>query len=390
MGTGIQHKPVDLVLLGDVMLGRFIDDGLELEPETRSDDMFTDWPEFISQKTNAIVSANLECAITTEGEEADKLYAFKVKPKNSTCLKKLKLDVVSLANNHCLDYGAQGLAWTLKSLESMDIKWAGAGPDAASASKPAVVVRGGLRVAYVALSDMYEWWAARDKGAGLNYVDPLSPASVARAAAQVSAARQGPGAAQFVVVLCHWGPNWRWQPDADVRALARALADAGADVVVGSGPHHVQGVELAGPGGRTPVIYSAGKFMDDFKVDGEYRNDIGCVWVVRVEGGHAVSLQGVPCHIKQETRSGPPAPKPPGGGAPPYLTRVLRAGPTEGGWAARRIAALSRELGTQVAVEEGGCSVSLRLPPPPPPPPAAAPAESAPGADAQAAAPPPA
>lgn len=65
-------------------------------------------------------------------------------------------------------------------------------------------------------------------------------------------------------IVCAASP--RWQPDGDVRALGRALADAGADVVIGTGPHHLQGVEMGGPGGRTPIIYSAGKFMDDFKV----------------------------------------------------------------------------------------------------------------------------
>lgn len=60
------------------------------------------------------------------------------------------------------------------------------------------------------------------------------------------------------------------------------------------------------------------------------------------------SLQGLPCHIKQTPRTGPPAARPPGGGAPPYNTRVQRAGPSEGAWAARKIAALSRELGTEV------------------------------------------
>lgn len=57
-----------------------------------------------------------------------------------------------------------------------------------------------------------------------------------------------------------------WQPDADVRALGRALVGAGgADVVFGHGSHHIQGVEVVGER-RVPIIYGAGKFMDDYKV----------------------------------------------------------------------------------------------------------------------------
>lgn len=61
MGPGLRHKPFSLVLLGDVMLGRFIDDGLDLEPETRPDAMFADWIE-LCDAPNAVVAANLECA----------------------------------------------------------------------------------------------------------------------------------------------------------------------------------------------------------------------------------------------------------------------------------------------------------------------------------------
>lgn len=55
---------------------------------------------------------------------------------------------------------------------------------------------------------------------------------------QVSAARAvGP---DVLAVLIHWGPNWRWQPDSSIRALGRAFLEAGADLVFGTSPHHIQ------------------------------------------------------------------------------------------------------------------------------------------------------
>jgi hypothetical protein len=55
---------------------------------------------------------------------------------------------------------------------------------------------------------------------------------------QVAAARAvGP---DLVVVMIHWGPNWRWQPSKQLRQLGKAFLDAGADLVFGTSPHHIQ------------------------------------------------------------------------------------------------------------------------------------------------------
>lgn len=70
-----------------------------------------------------------------------------------------------------------------------------------------------------------------------------------------------PGAA-LRVVFVHWGPNWAWHPSPAIQALGRALVDAGADVVLGSSAHHVQGVQVYR--GR-PIIYGAGALVDDYK-----------------------------------------------------------------------------------------------------------------------------
>ena len=200
---------------------------------------------------------------------------------------------VSLANNHVLDFNTPGLRETLRSLDDAGIARAGAGFSLAEARAPAWVTvhvsspAREVRVAMLAAADHPTEWAARDDAsgpsdaaAGINLFDPFpSPEALAWARDAAAAARSG--GAHMVVLAVHYGGNWVARPPADVRAFARALADASdVDVLFGTSAHVAQGVEVRN--GKL-LIYQAGDVIDDYSVDHQWRNDLGAAFTAHFE-----------------------------------------------------------------------------------------------------------
>jgi len=200
--------------------------------------------------------ANLECPLTDRGAPLPgKKYTFVADHPEDTAaaLRDLGFDVVSLANNHILDYGQVGLADTTAALLRAGVGWAGAGVDRMAAYAPAVVERNGLRIAILAFggteympAQYQAWWAAGEDRPG---IAPLLPQADLLAA--VTRARAD---ADLLIVSLHWGIEYA-EVTAAQRELGRAVIEAGADVVFGHHPHVVQPVEFWQ--GR-PILYSLG------------------------------------------------------------------------------------------------------------------------------------
>lgn len=195
---------------------------------------------------------NLETALGDGGLPADKQHTFLAPRTLLVAMREAGVDVVSLANNHSLDYGwatlRSGLAW----LDDAGLAAVGVGEDAASAYAPHVVELRGARVAVVGLTRVIphrQWAAGRDRPGLASGYDLKGAAAAVRAAT---------AAAEHVIVTVHWGTEHEDCPDGDQLTLARVLHDAGADVVVGHHPHVLQGVDH-GPRGLT--AYSLGNLL---------------------------------------------------------------------------------------------------------------------------------
>jgi poly-gamma-glutamate capsule biosynthesis protein CapA/YwtB (metallophosphatase superfamily)/putative cell wall-binding protein len=198
-----------------------------------------------------VAVVNLETAVGTVGRPASKEYVFRAPPELVTALAGAGVDVVSLANNHALDYGVDGLFETMRLAQQAGLAVVGAGRDAAEAYAPALLEAGGRRVAVIGLSRVLPpGWAAGPGRPGL--------ASAYDEAAAVDAVRRAAEQADHVVVTIHWGVELADCPDAHQRRLGRVLTDAGAEVVAGHHPHVLQGIQRQ-PGGV--VAYSLGNFV---------------------------------------------------------------------------------------------------------------------------------
>jgi poly-gamma-glutamate synthesis protein (capsule biosynthesis protein) len=206
------------------------------------------------------------------------------------------VDVVSMANNHALDYGRVGLADTLAHAKDAGVPLVGAGRDADAAYGPWTTTVKGVRIAFLGMSQVAELsssWAARDDRSGLAYTfDGKRAAAAVRAAA---------AAADVVVVYVHWGLEYNECPTAQMRSFARRMATAGATIVVGTHAH-----VLLGDGwlDDTFVAYGLSNFV-------WWRNDAGSndtgVLRVTLRGPTIVGTEFVPAYIDRTTGRPEPA-----------------------------------------------------------------------------------
>jgi poly-gamma-glutamate capsule biosynthesis protein CapA/YwtB (metallophosphatase superfamily) len=246
-GTERAEGEAILVFLGDVSPGRSMEAQL-----VRFGPVYP-WTglESLLQEADLAV-ANLEGVLTTKGEPLDKSYLIRAHPRWGQTLVEAGFDLVTLANNHALDYGPAGLEETLHTLVALDIAAVGAGASQEAAHRPALFNFDGVRVAVLGYA------AARWNGSvDVPATDRLAWAEPELIRADVGAAGQQ---ADVVIVLLHAGTEYAAEPSPDQVAAARAAVEAGADLVVGHHPHVTQTVERY-EGGL--VVYSLGDALFD-------------------------------------------------------------------------------------------------------------------------------
>ncbi|GAA3005019.1 CapA family protein [Kitasatospora albolonga] len=197
---------------------------------------------------------NLETAITERGAPEVKTYTFRTPARSLKVLQDSGVDVVSLANNHAVDFGQPGLTDTLAAKASSPIPVVGIGKDAAEAFTPYVADVKGVKVAVVAASQVDEEtnrkWRAGAGKAGI--------ASALDEAALLKAVTQAKAQAPVVLVYLHWGEEGKACPTAGQTSIAKKLSAAGATAVVGTHAHTMLG---AGMLGSTYVAYGFGNFL---------------------------------------------------------------------------------------------------------------------------------
>jgi poly-gamma-glutamate synthesis protein (capsule biosynthesis protein) len=157
------------------------------------------------------------------------------------------VDVVSVANNHAYDQTAAGMDDTLRALAAADVHAVGAAQDEWSAPGPVIVERDGARVALVAYT------VRLNRGPGV-VDEPYARVAREEEAFLVAALARAREQADVVVLSIHWSGDFVRAPLDRQRVRARELVDAGADLILGHGPHVLQEVErLTSPRGDALV-----------------------------------------------------------------------------------------------------------------------------------------
>ncbi len=249
-----------LALAGDVHFEGVLRDRLD-DPATA----LAPVAEALTAPDLAVV--NLETSVGSGGRpEPGKRFTFQAPPSAFAALAAAGVDIASMANNHALDHGRAPLRGTFAAIARARIadpplQVVGLGRDAAEAFAPAVVDVHGTAVAVIGTTvagadptaDPTGQWAATPTSAGT--ADALDPARLLRAV------RRADRGADVVVVYAHWGIQGQRCPSVEQRELAADLAEAGADIVIGSHAHVLQGDGLLRARGRDPyVAYGLGNF----------------------------------------------------------------------------------------------------------------------------------
>jgi len=250
---------VTLVFTGDNLLGAGMPRYIKQHGE--------DWPydAVRSYLVNAdLTFGNLESPITdyphkTPGKSWESIkegrnFIFKAPPEYSgRVLTAAGFDIVSLANNHAMDYCEQGMADTVMSLDAAGIRYAGAGLDLDRAFAPVVMNRKGVRIGFIARSKIVPMRSKATEDTpglawhGKEYSEELS-----------SAIRELRPICDVLVVTFHWGYEGHRRHAPYQQAIAHSAIDDGADLVIGHHPHCLQGVELYNGG---VIAYSLGNFL---------------------------------------------------------------------------------------------------------------------------------
>lgn len=202
-----------------------------------------------------IFMLNNEFTYTNRGEPTPgKAFTFRAKPENAAMLHELGVDIVSLANNHAYDYGEISLLDTLATLEGIDMPYVGAGRNLAEASGIVYFQAGSQKIAFLSGTQIERMTPPDTKGASENTPGVFRCLTETEIFDKIAEAKEN---SDFVVVYIHWGTEKTDQLDWAQPGMAKSLAQAGADLIIGDHAHVLQ--PLANVEG-VPTIYSLGNY----------------------------------------------------------------------------------------------------------------------------------
>jgi poly-gamma-glutamate capsule biosynthesis protein CapA/YwtB (metallophosphatase superfamily) len=247
---------------------------------------------------------NLETAVTsTETPWPEKGIHYRMHPQNIGCLTSAKIDACALANNHLLDWGYDGLAETLKTLDAACIARAGAGNGAEEAMQPAMLSAAGNRRVLLfsfgsRTSGIPQDWRATTISPGVNLLDDLSEATAARVADQMRAYQQ-PG--DLIIASIHLGSNWGHEIPRNQIMFAHRLIQEGIAIVHGHSSHHVKTIEVFK--GHL-ILYGCGDFLTDYEGISGYemfRGDLALMYLIELDSrsGELIAARLVPMRMRR-------------------------------------------------------------------------------------------
>jgi poly-gamma-glutamate capsule biosynthesis protein CapA/YwtB (metallophosphatase superfamily) len=359
-------RSVRLLLCGDVMTGRGVDqilphpgDPALYEGYVRDARRYVElaeaangpirrpvdfpWPwgdtlDVIAEAAPDIRLANLETSVTRSNyHEPGKAVHYRMNPGNVPCLTAAHIDICTLANNHILDFGIDGLLETLDVLAAVGVQTVGAGSDVDGARRSVTVEASTARVTVFSFgmpsSGVPSRWAATADRPGVNVVGKSSDGAATDLMRRIGQAK---GQGNLVVVSVHWGSNWGYDiPAADIR-LGHRLIDQGADVVFGHSSHHPRPIEVYR--GKL-ILHGCGDLIDDYEgITGfeEYRDDLRLLYFAAVDAdtGELSALRMVPFQARQ--------------------MRLHRASDHDNSWLATTLSRVSRRFGARVGEASQG------------------------------------
>ena len=248
-----EDSVADLAFAGDICL---TEDGYVIDhyDELDGDINLCLSKEIMDRLNGADISMiNHEYPVSTRGTALEgKYYTFRAAPEREVILQHMGIDIVSLANNHIYDYGADAFYDTLEALNQARIPYVGAGADMEEASRPVYFVTDGIKIGFVAANRSEKYIFTPEAGENSpGVVRMYNTAMMNEIIGEVS--KQ----CDYLIAYVHWGTEGSEYYESYQTDIAREFFDSGADVIIGSHPHVLQGIGYVD---GNPVIYSLGDF----------------------------------------------------------------------------------------------------------------------------------
>lgn len=286
---------------------------------------------------------NLETSVTRSEEAWPKGINYRMHPANVGCLNAAGIDVLSLANNHVLDYGRSGLVETLETVRRAGLKTTGAGRTLAEARRPAVVDLGDESRVVVhgfgtETSGILPSFAAAEDRVGVAFLPDLSDETAAGIEERIRRVKRS---RDVTIASIHWGTNWGYEVPPEHVRFARRLIEGGVDIVHGHSSHHPRPIEVYR---NRLILYGCGDFINDYEGIGgyeEYRDDLVLMYLATLDPacGDLVQLRMTPMQIRK--------------------MRLNWAAPRDAWWLRDTLARISATFGSGVE-EAGDGSLLLR------------------------------
>lgn len=277
-------ETVNVKAVGDVMLARKVGRYMDAQGIDYPIQYVKDWLADAD-----ITMGNLESPLSTQGTPLPgKGIWFRGNPANVQALSDSGFDVLTVANNHAVDYDSPALLETIEVLESSGIAAIGGGENIQRARKPAIIETNGLKIAYLAYSEMADiYWDTSYKRTlkATDSVAGISPLYKENVLEDIAAVRDE---VDVVILTLHWGIEYQHLPESYQSQMAKDFIDAGADVIIGHHPHCIQGVETYHGG---LIFYSLGNFIFDQD------------WSLQTRQGLALELELTPLGWQQAVLS---------------------------------------------------------------------------------------
>jgi poly-gamma-glutamate capsule biosynthesis protein CapA/YwtB (metallophosphatase superfamily) len=273
-------RDISVLFVGDIMLSR----GVEWKIRENNDYRYPFLEVREVLQGADIAFGNLEGPISLRGTNQGSEYSFRADPKVIEGLNFAGFDVLSLANNHILDWGANALNDTIELLSKNSIDTVGAGASYDMANKPVIRKVGNTRIAFLAYTDLYpDSFIATNENSGISDFDLEKIKKVIE---------ELKNNADVIVISIHFGEEYSSEPSQYQINIARSLVDYGADAIVCHHPHVIQETELYKNGF---IAYSLGNFVFDQSFSNETKS--GLVIRLNIKNKNIIDMEKLEVRI---------------------------------------------------------------------------------------------
>jgi poly-gamma-glutamate synthesis protein (capsule biosynthesis protein) len=248
-----KEKPITLIFVGDIMLDRGV--GWTIQKYGQGDWKFPFLKISDYLQKADILFGNLEGPISDKGVRVGSIYSFRNDPKAIEGLTFAGFNVLSLANNHTLDYTRKALEDCLTRLSNIGIGYVGVGFTENEAFSPFIKKIEGTKIGFLAYTNLGpESWRATSENSGIAW---LSEKDMEKIKEDIEAAKEK---TDVLIVSLHTGEEYQKKPTQFQVEFSKMAIEAGADLVVGHHPHVVQEIEKYK---EKYIAYSLGNFVFD-------------------------------------------------------------------------------------------------------------------------------